>query len=906
MKQINQKIICLIVVLFIFSGSGKTQTKNPAFDIRGWVLLDYNMPYLRKMIPLAAKEGINHIQLCHKIGMQLSEFLEPQRNRDVRELIDLAHEHGIKIYVWTHELDEVPSKFIKGGRREHARQFIVLPDSKGQGQETFVQGGKVAAYGDDFWDFMSNRYETLLDALPDLDGVVVTLTETNVPIDDDNLVTSPLTPTERFVKMSQQIYDVLKPRGKELILRTFTWIKEDFEWMPAAFTQLPEDIIIMSKVNWGDWYQHYPSNPFIGAVAPHRQIIEYDLVGQYHGDTHTPWVCADFLQQEMQYGISKKAAGVIARVDWGGHAYDSGNEFNAVAYAKLAHDPFLDLDNLWEKWASNKYSPQASPYVISALKRSNDIANLIFFTKSFKILKSSGTLIGVSHMDGTRIMHSLFCRDVQSRWKPELLPLANELINPTLQTMKDAIQEKEKAIELINASLKDLDEGRRTLTNSDYLYLTTLFRHARLLAQSWRWINEAYFRYLFFREGDFSQRGPLNIALSRVLLYADKVDYIFEDRVLLLHPERMRNFIKDIQIVTQKPVKWIATTNVQSMSRPLFFDIDKNGTQEIVINGQDNKIHAFSTTGEKVWDHEAFGLRVRYPNISDPAIGNVNSDKHMELVAGAADGNLYTFDLNGNLDWKFKTDNSIKSAPVFVKDENNKSITVCASLDGYLYGIDGDGEKLWETWLDAIVQTNLLAIKNKIFLCTNKGLLKVFDAKGQELWTKQFKSHFPGYLASHKIDGEEFISVGCGTEFRLYGPSGKEKLSKSLPQNENISTSAFVFHKNGKKVFIVGTDQGSLFAFDKNGNNIFTAKPGERIRTAAVQIKSKNGTLLFIGVDNAIVGINDGGEEIWRFTAAHDAFIGNGLLINEKRNELLFTARDRKLYCVDIAKVLSN
>ena len=108
----------------------------------------------------------------------------------MRELIALSHRHGIKAYVWTHELDVVP--------------------------EHLMDGGKVAAFGNPFWQWMAGRYTTLFDALPELDGVVVTLTETHVPIDDDNLVTSPLTPPERFEKMGRAIHDVLSPRGKEV------------------------------------------------------------------------------------------------------------------------------------------------------------------------------------------------------------------------------------------------------------------------------------------------------------------------------------------------------------------------------------------------------------------------------------------------------------------------------------------------------------------------------------------------------------------------------------------------------------------------------------------------------------------------------------------------------------------
>ncbi len=610
--------IGLLLILCIFSNlSGYAQSAQPAFPIRAWVLLDYNMPYLRKMIPLAAKEGITDVQLCHRIGMQLSDYLEPKRNRDIKELIALAHQHGIKAHVWTHELDHVPQNLMKGA--------------------------KVAAHGPEFWQWMTGRYQKLLKALPEVDGIVITLTETKVPIDDDNLVISPLSPTERFRKMAQTIYDVLHPLNKQLILRTFTWIVEDYDWMLDAFRELPEDIIIMSKVNWGDWFQHYPSNPFIGKVAPHRQIVEFDLVGQYHGDTMVPWVYADYIQQQMQYDLSQNAEGVIARVDWSGHAYGTANEFNAVAFNALAKDPFLNLDQLWQQWAKENYGADAAPYVISALKRSNKYTNLAFFTLGFKVLQMSGTMNSLSYMDGTRIMHSLFCRDVQARWKPELIPTAEKLLQPTMRTMWESIAEKEKAVEIADSCLKDLKRAQRYLTGSDFTYLTTLFQRAKLLARSWRWINEAYFRYLFLGQGDITQKDPLSMALDRVTDLAEEVEHCFGNRIYYLQPDRMLDFVSDIRLLTNPPVKWFGKTNIESGRVPLPFDINNNGHREIIVNGRDNRIHAFKPDGKEIWGYNTFGLRVRYLNISDPVSRDVDGDGSEELLVGAADGFLYVF-----------------------------------------------------------------------------------------------------------------------------------------------------------------------------------------------------------------------------------------------------------------------
>jgi hypothetical protein len=58
-----------------------------------------------------------------------------------------------------------------------------------------------------------------------------------------------------------------------------------------------------------------------------------------------------------------------------------------------------------------------------------------------------------------------------------------------------------------------------------------------------------------------------------------------------------------------------------------------------------------------------------------------------------------------------------------------------------------------------------------------------------------------------------------------------------------------------------------------------------------------------MGLDNAIVALNSSGEEIWRFTAAHDALVGNDFLINRQEKEIIFTAQDRKLYVIDLKQI---
>lgn len=889
MKTIRPLKWTMIAAVILSSGvlpnvglAATAEAVEEEFDIRAWVLLDYNMPYLREIIPVAAKEGINHIQLCHRIGMQLAEYEEPERNRDIRELIDLMHEHGIKAYVWTHELDDVP--------------------------ERFTEGGKVAAHGEEFWRWMGSRYEKLLELLPEVDGVVVTLTETRVPIDDDNLVISPLDPSERFVRMAKEIYNVMHPRGKDVILRTFTWIPEDYDWMLDAFREIPEEIIIMSKVNWGDWYQNFPSNPFIGKVAPHRQIVEYDLAGQYHGDLYVPWVCAEFLQQEIRYARSQNAAGIIGRVDWSGHAYGSANEFSAVAFAALAKNPEVDLDALWMQWATGKYGPDAAPHIVSALKRTNEIANRLFFTLDFKAFQYSCRLRSLSYMDGSRVMHARFCRDVQGRWKPELIPAAEEQINPTMKTLWKTVQEKKQAIRLIDASIRDIEKAEPHLTETDYGYFSAAFRNERIIAEAWRWIHEAYYRYLFQRQGDKNQREPLLRSLDEIDKIADEIDRFYDDSLVLLTPLTLHNFAADIRTTMDPVIEWFAVMDHESGRRPLLFDLHGDGTREVVVNGRDNRVHAFEQPGTEVWGHDTFGLRVRYPHVSDPVAADVDDDGKDDLLAGGADGVLYVFDRAGELKWQYKTGNGIVAAPTILKEKNGSPVTICASLDGFVYGLGPQGGLLWKQALDGVAEANPVtygAGPSIVVFGTREGLVQAFDASSVPAWKQELPGPLTGGLSLHTLDGKLFIAAGCGRSLVLIDGAGEVVDTLALPAGGGeIAAETVVLVLDRQQVFLIGTNQGNLHAVERNGNVRFSTQLGAEIRTPVVPVTVDGEPLLLLGVDNSVVALELNGRERARFTATSDGLIGAGLVVEDGR--VIFTAMDRKTYVVTLREILNG
>lgn len=87
------------------------------------------------------------------------------------------------------------------------------------------------------------------------------------------------------------------------------------------------------------------------------------------------------------------------------------------------------------------------------------------------------------------------------------------------------------------------------------------------------------------------------------------------------------------------------------------------------------------------------------------ADGNFNSiaTDGERLYAGSDDGNLYSLDLEGNIIWKFKTNNSIKGIPVILQDS-----IIISSRDNNIYSVSKEGVLKWNIsisdWPSEIVE----------------------------------------------------------------------------------------------------------------------------------------------------------------------------------------------------------
>ena len=170
--------------------------------------------------------------------------------RDAQEhLVDYCHSLGMKVTVWVHELSDLPGQWMPGYL--HA----------------------VSADNAKIWAALdrARREDTLTKAIPNADGLVLTVVETQ----------ERATATPIMLKLVDLVNRKGVEHGKFLITRTFVWHPDELAEVMGAVDKLPKDMLIMSKAVPQDWQMRGGDAAEIGAVGGRPQIEEFDVAGEY-------------------------------------------------------------------------------------------------------------------------------------------------------------------------------------------------------------------------------------------------------------------------------------------------------------------------------------------------------------------------------------------------------------------------------------------------------------------------------------------------------------------------------------------------------------------------------------------------------------------------------------------------
>lgn len=387
----------------------------------------------KRLIRLASQLGFNGVQI--QLEGSTVDGIKQFAERDAKEhLVDFCHQLGMQVTVWVHELSDVPAPWMP--------EWL----------------GPVKTDNPKLWAVLDKRYEWVLrDAIPNVDGLVLTVVETQVRATD----------TDVMLKLAGLLRDECSKYNKSLQVRTFVWYPEEFETVMGAVNRLPPDTVIMSKCVPQDWQMRGAFASEIGNVGGRPQIEEYDVLGEYFLRDRVANCMPELLKKHFDYGLKHGISGICVRVDRDDQSVlHQPSEVNLWALGMMAAGASDDPDEIWKAWATNRFGAPAAEGVIRALKPTQDVVA--------ELLSIGPFTFGDTRRFPALGEDDIFGDNWQNwRWDKSYLP-AKEQAEVGDESFTDAVQaSKAKAREQAEQCLKDLEVVKDKLGPEDYAILKT-------------------------------------------------------------------------------------------------------------------------------------------------------------------------------------------------------------------------------------------------------------------------------------------------------------------------------------------------------------------------------------------------------------------------------------------------
>ncbi|MBQ9938570.1 MAG: hypothetical protein IJO96_03460 [Oscillospiraceae bacterium] len=467
--------------------------------------VELDREYMLFTADYAIAHGINHYQIVGPIhnpekgnidGMtfyrKYSQFNDEKNAEYVRfcesvvnEVCDKLFLAGIKTYMWHHEL-EVPIRFKEA-----------FP-------EILNESGDVEVTHPLIRDFLENKLADFFAAYPKIDGVILTLHETRIPL--LKLKNQKLSKMDRVKYVTEILYNTCKKLGKELIVRPFASIEEDYEMMTKAYEQISEEMVIMDKWTQFDWSLTLPENRFFNKIKKNPLLVETDIFGEYFGLGKLPIMLKHHIEKNYSYCEKFSPIGYMSRIDRAN--YHSFGDVNEVNYSIMeAHQNGEDVDAAIDAFFAERYG-DAGTDVRRLMENTEDIQRRIFYLNNYYFTQGS-RFPHINHsknhffFEMMKEEHYLLSREwfIPKDWERGSI---EQLLEEKASAVADCIKDTELLAAL---------EGR--IPDEEYLSLKDKFQNLYYVALAWQQLTKVFISYTkYFEVGGQHYEDELNAALS--------------------------------------------------------------------------------------------------------------------------------------------------------------------------------------------------------------------------------------------------------------------------------------------------------------------------------------------------------------------------------------------------------
>lgn len=386
-------------------------------------------------------------------------------------------------------------------------------------------------------------------------------------------------------------HQALSSLGKKLVVRTWSsgvphWLRDEWVHAPGydhfggsgvdlwgrVFEELPEDILIQTKVYHSDCQPAPPFAELLGKANRHTEIAEYQMTGQTTGRYYFPASTVNHTAWTMKKSRDLLGADGGVNLFLGGTRQtnyflldDILNSVNVYAWRQLSWDVDANVEKIYRDWAIQTYGEKAGPYMAMAMQLSEDAVNQMFSTLGM----GSSTN---SDFAGNIARRETLLQYTNRHYRPEFA----KNLEPTKDNIRRVIAEKEDSLQKIRQMVEAFEKAKPNLPEDMVQEIQTRFDWMREFAIIKRYLEESLFRFRYLRylnsmrTTDPDQMKYLNRAYDRVREHSKK---LFQ-----YDPEqKFRCYDRPLGELRRKPL----LGNPMSLMRELY-EQSKVYTEEIV------------------------------------------------------------------------------------------------------------------------------------------------------------------------------------------------------------------------------------------------------------------------------------------------------------------------------------
>ena len=519
-------IVLLTGCFLLFFGCGRNKKHESQVAVRGWNILSDNEPNARRVIDVATSDyDINHIEFSHQLVSQLKDIRPSGRAERVNRLAAYAHQKGIpEVFVWDQALYDV------GYYPETFRKTV-------DGQQ------RLDLDNVNLWRWIRNDYRSMLTLIPEVDGIVLNFLDAPGRIGDQYSLRFPDRATKVAAVIDSLAQIFIDEHGLELCLRAAVSDARQFSLLVGAVRQLRHSgITVMITETEQAFLLSHPLSTVSDSIRKYPIIVEFDAAHEFDGQGILASMLPEVhLKRWKEYLSEPNIEGYVARTD---HFYESTIidgpcEINLYALKRASDDPWMNIDNVYREFVTQKYGEQAEPYIEPAFRKSYDIISSMMYTLGLPIASPSkvsfsnqASYISLNPGKWQRSMEYTVDHDVNRTFhywqdvanhlcpreykKPGTAVAAEipqvfengwlddrELMN--VEYLRSIVAEKDYGVRVAQSALEDVIRAKPHIRNAEqYTRLLETMRRTEMAARLYRASAKAYFaNRIYARGGEF-------------------------------------------------------------------------------------------------------------------------------------------------------------------------------------------------------------------------------------------------------------------------------------------------------------------------------------------------------------------------------------------------------------------